>query len=81
MTATVKAMDSQRWTCRTQVLQFKFAPFLRQVLVNGAMGVIAVPEGKVFSLTGFTVIGGKIVAMDILADPERLSRIDLTALD
>ena len=30
---------------------------------------------------GVTVSGGKIVAIDILADPERLSRLDLTILD
>lgn len=58
----------------------KLAPYLHGVLVNGAMGVVAAPNRKVFSLTGFTVSGGKIVAMDILADPERLGRIDLTAL-
>jgi RNA polymerase sigma-70 factor (ECF subfamily) len=27
---------------------------------------------------GFTVSGGRIVEIDILADPERLSRLDLT---
>jgi len=59
----------------------QFAPYLHRVLVNGAMGVAAAPKGKVFSLTGFTVSGGKIVAMDILADPERLSRVDLTGVD
>lgn len=64
-----------------QALAFsRFAPFLRRVLVNGAVGVVAAPEGKVFSLTGFTVTDGKIVAMDILADPERLHRIDLASL-
>ncbi len=30
---------------------------------------------------GFTVADGKIVAIDGLADPERLSRLDLAALD
>lgn len=59
----------------------QFAPYLRLALVNGAMGVVTAPKGKVFSLTGFTVSDGKIVAMDILADPERLRRIDLAALE
>jgi RNA polymerase sigma-70 factor (ECF subfamily) len=64
-----------------RALDFKqLAPHLRLVLVNGALGVIAAPKERVFSLTGFTVSGGKIVAMDILADPERLRRLDLTAL-
>ena len=29
---------------------------------------------------GFTVTGGKIVAIDVLADPERLRALDLTVL-
>jgi len=34
-----------------------------------------------FSVGGITVTGGKIVEIDILADPERLRRLDLTILD
>jgi hypothetical protein len=30
---------------------------------------------------GFTVTGGKIVAIDVLADPERLRQLDLSVLD
>jgi hypothetical protein len=30
---------------------------------------------------GFTVRAGRIVEIDVLADPERLSRLDLTVLD
>jgi RNA polymerase sigma-70 factor (ECF subfamily) len=30
---------------------------------------------------GFTIAGGKIVEINILADPERLSRLDLSAID
>jgi RNA polymerase sigma-70 factor (ECF subfamily) len=30
---------------------------------------------------GFTIAGGKVVAMDILADPDRLSRLDLSAIE
>jgi len=35
----------------------------------------------VFSVTGFTIAGGKIVEMDILADPERLGRLDLSDIE
>jgi RNA polymerase sigma-70 factor (ECF subfamily) len=58
----------------------QLAPHLHHVLVNGAVGVVAAPKGTVFSLTGFTIVGGKIAAMDILADPSRLRRIDTAAL-
>jgi hypothetical protein len=38
-------------------------------------------EGKVFAVMAFTVRGGKIVEIDILRDPERLSQLDLTVLE
>ncbi|HXD69330.1 MAG TPA: RNA polymerase sigma factor SigJ [Gaiellales bacterium] len=53
----------------------------RRVLVNGAAGLVATRDGQPFSLGAFTVRGGRIVEIDILADPERLSRLDLTILD
>ena len=34
-----------------------------------------------FSVMGFTITGGKIVEIDILADPERLRQLDLAVLD
>ena len=52
------------------------------VLVNGHVGVLSRrPDGKLFSVIGFTVARGKVVEMDILADPERLSRLDLSAIE
>jgi RNA polymerase sigma factor (sigma-70 family) len=52
------------------------------VLVNGCIGVVSRrPDGRLFSVIGFTIAGGKIVEMDILADSERLSRLDLSAID
>jgi hypothetical protein len=54
---------------------------MRPALVNGAIGAVAILEGEAYSVGGFTVRGGRIVEMDILADPERLHRLDLTVLD
>jgi RNA polymerase sigma factor (sigma-70 family) len=53
----------------------------RPALVNGAAGVVVTVDGRPVSVMGFTVAEGKVVAIDGLADPERLSRLDLTALD
>ena len=50
------------------------------VLVNGNIGLLTrLPDGRLFSVIGFTIAGGKVVEMDILADPDRLSRLDLPA--
>ena len=53
----------------------------RLVLVNGAVGVITLLDGKPMGVMGVTVADGRIVAVDILADPERLARLDLSALE
>lgn len=45
------------------------------VLVNGAAGILVVQGGRVRSLIGFTIVEDRIVAMDILADSERLTRL------
>jgi ketosteroid isomerase-like protein len=59
----------------------RLSPFVRPALVNGAAGVVVEPRGRPVSIMAFTVRGGKIVAIDALADPARLRRLDLTVLD
>src|SRR5918992_527130 len=54
---------------------------VRPALVNGAVGTVTFPEGRPFAIAGFTIRNRRIVEMDIVADPERLSRLDLTLLD
>jgi RNA polymerase sigma-70 factor (ECF subfamily) len=52
------------------------------VLVNGNIGVVSrLPDGRVLSVIGFTIAGGKVLEMDILADPDRLNRLDLSAIE
>jgi RNA polymerase sigma factor (sigma-70 family) len=52
------------------------------VLVNGNIGLVCrLPDGRLFAVIGFTIAGGKVVEMDILADPERLGRLDLSAIE
>ncbi|MGW0395190.1 sigma-70 family RNA polymerase sigma factor [Streptomyces sp. NPDC003042] len=57
------------------------SPFVRPVLVNGAAGVVVVPRARAVSVMAFTVVDGKIVAIDVLSDPARLKELDLTALE
>ncbi|GLY65572.1 sigma-70 family RNA polymerase sigma factor [Amycolatopsis taiwanensis] len=46
-------------------------------IVNGVAGAVAMLDGRPLSVAAFTVARGKIVALDILADPERLARLGL----
>jgi RNA polymerase sigma factor (sigma-70 family) len=65
-----------------QVSRFaRLAPLARPALVNGAAGFVVAPGGRPVAVAGFTVTRGKVVEIDLLADPERLRELDLTLLD
>ena len=51
-----------------------------RALINGAAGLLATRDGEVFSVLAITVRGAKIVEINILADPVRLSKLDLSGL-
>ena len=52
----------------------------RRALVNGAAGMVADRNGKVFSVGAFTIRNGKIVEFDILVDPDRIAQLELDVL-
>ncbi len=49
-------------------------------VVNGGAGFIALENGQPVSVAAFTIRGAKIVAVDILSDPQRLTRLDLSSI-
>jgi RNA polymerase sigma factor (sigma-70 family) len=53
----------------------------RYALVNGAAGWVSLLDGEAFAIAALTIQNGRITKMDILRDPARLARVDLTALD
>ena len=57
----------------------RFADTATRVLVNGIPGGVAwAPDGSPFAVVALTVTGGRILAIDILADPDRLGELDLS---
>jgi RNA polymerase sigma factor (sigma-70 family) len=66
----------------TQAMGFRrFAGTASRALVNGVPGGVAwAPNGRPFAVVSMTVAGGRIVSIDILADPDRLNRLDLDLL-
>ncbi len=61
----------------------RYAPlgrFAQPVLVNGGPGLLVVRQGEPLALMAVTVHGDVITEIDILADPDRLARLDLTAV-
>ena len=57
------------------------ARFARPALVNGAVGVIVAPRGRLFRVLSFTFTRGKISRIDVVADPARLSQLALAVLN
>jgi RNA polymerase sigma-70 factor (ECF subfamily) len=50
-------------------------------LVNGDVGLVWAPGGRPRVVFGFTITGGKIVGIDLVADPEVVRRLDLAILE
>jgi RNA polymerase sigma factor (sigma-70 family) len=53
------------------------APVATPVVVNGAAGVVVSRNGRVLSVMAFLVTEGRIHSIDVLADPTRLTQLDL----
>jgi RNA polymerase sigma-70 factor, ECF subfamily len=59
----------------------RMAESARLALVNGTPGIVGWAPGGRPMAVGLTVTGGKIVEIDILADPARLAQLDLTVVE
>jgi RNA polymerase sigma factor (sigma-70 family) len=57
------------------------AQFAQPALVNGAVGVVVAPLGRLLLVVAFKVRGEKILEIEVIADPERLRQLDLAVLD
>ncbi|WP_116951618.1 sigma-70 family RNA polymerase sigma factor [Jiangella endophytica] len=62
-------------------MALQLARYVRPALVNGAAGAVVVIGGRVFAVMAFTVTDGRIAAIDVLYDPDRLGGIDPAAFD
>lgn len=69
-------------TVAARALLFRRASVsVQYVFVNGAIGILSrLPDGQPFSLMAFTVKEGKVAEIDVLMDPERLSKLNLEEL-
>ena len=49
--------------------------------MNGAVGVVVAPRGRLSRVVTFKIRRGKIVAIDVVSDPERLRQFHLAVLN
>jgi RNA polymerase sigma-70 factor (ECF subfamily) len=53
----------------------------QQALVNGAAGAVWAPGGRPRVVFGFTIRDGKIIEIELFADPARIGQLDLVITD
>jgi RNA polymerase sigma-70 factor (ECF subfamily) len=53
----------------------------RHALVDGVPGAAWAPDGRPRAVFDFTIADGRIVAVDLIADPPELARLEVVLLD
>ena len=54
--------------------------FTRPVLVNGNVGVVMAPNGRLLGVGRMVIRDGRITEVDLIADPERLAALELSVI-
>jgi RNA polymerase sigma-70 factor, ECF subfamily len=57
------------------------ARLVRPALVNGAIGVVMAPRGRLSRALTFTIANGKITEIEVIGDPARLGELDVSIVD
>ena len=57
------------------------AELTRPALVDGAVGVVFAPQGKLVRALRFTIAHGRITALEVIGNPVRLGELEVSALD
>jgi RNA polymerase sigma-70 factor (ECF subfamily) len=58
-----------------------FARFVHPAVVNGSVGLVFAPGGKLSRVLSFTLANGKITQVEIITDRDRLQQLDLSVLE
>jgi RNA polymerase sigma factor (sigma-70 family) len=57
------------------------ARLTRPALVDGAIGVVVAPQGRLVRALRFTITNGKITEIEVIGDPARLGELDVSIVD
>ncbi|MFI5590692.1 sigma-70 family RNA polymerase sigma factor [Amycolatopsis sp. NPDC051758] len=77
--AALEARGARAVAEETQVFG-KRAQFAEPALVDGAVGVVVAPRGRLLLALAVTVDGERVAAYDVIADPARLAALRITLL-
>jgi RNA polymerase sigma factor (sigma-70 family) len=57
------------------------ARFMQAALVDGAAGIVLAPRGRLTRAVRFTITAGRIVAVEVIAQPEHLKKLEVAVFD
>lgn len=78
--ASAEVRGAQVWA-RRAISFARGAAHARAALVDGSVGVVIAPRGRLFRVLRLTFAGGKIAEIDVVADPGRLQALSLAVLE
>jgi len=50
-------------------------------LIDGSVGLVMAPKGRLFRVLRFTYEGGRIASAEVISDRARLDALDIAAID
>jgi RNA polymerase sigma-70 factor, ECF subfamily len=59
----------------------QLARLTRPALVNGAIGVVVAPQGRLVRALRFTISNGMITEIEVIGNPARLGELDVATVD
>lgn len=54
--------------------------FAEPALVNGGVGLVLAPKGKLLRALTFTIVDDRITEVEVITNPDRVRALDLAAL-
>ena len=78
--STGEVRGAETWA-RNAVKYARSLRFAQAALINGRIGLVLAPHGKLFRAMTFTFAAGKIASIDVLGDPQQLAAMELGALE
>jgi RNA polymerase sigma factor (sigma-70 family) len=78
---TLRKIQGARAAAEGAMVFAHLASSVQPALINGVAGIVSqLPSGEVFAVMRFIVRGDRIAEIDVIRDPERLRRVDLSKL-
>lgn len=75
-----EARGAEFWA-RQAITSAQGARAARVALIDGEVGIMIAPRGKLFRVLRFTIANGKIKQVDVIGDPATLAKLDLAVLE